>query len=239
MLYGRGAEQAAIGRLLDEARGGRSGVLVLRGEPGIGKTALLEHAASAAGPDFRVVRATGVEYEAELPFAGLTLLLASGLERLPALPGPQRRALEGAFGLAEESGPAAGRLLTGLATLGLLAEMASEKPLLCLLDDAQWLDGSSAEALLLAARRLQAEGVVLLLAARDDEGAFPAAGLPELRLAGLDEAAAAELLAAPAGFGAPAGSADRPAGSADAPPRGAGRVTPVVPRRGGAEGPGH
>ncbi|MFF3598685.1 ATP-binding protein [Kitasatospora indigofera] len=239
MLYGRGAEQAAIGRLLDEARGGRSGVLVLRGEPGIGKTALLEHAASAAGPDFRVVRATGVEYEAELPFAGLTLLLASGLERLPALPGPQRRALEGAFGLAEESGPAAGRLLTGLATLGLLAEMASEKPLLCLLDDAQWLDGSSAEALLLAARRLQAEGVVLLLAARDDEGAFPAAGLPELRLAGLDEAAAAELLAAPAGFGAPAGSADRPGGSADAPARSAGRIPPDVRRRVLAEARGN
>ncbi|MFE4601024.1 ATP-binding protein [Kitasatospora indigofera] len=239
MLYGRGAEQAAIGRLLDEARGGRSGVLVLRGEPGIGKTALLEHAASAAGPDFRVIRATGVEYEAELPFAGLTLLLASGLERLPALPGPQRRALEGAFGLAEESGPAAGRLLTGLATLGLLAEMASEKPLLCLLDDAQWLDGSSAEALLLAARRLQAEGVVLLLAARDDEGAFPAAGLPELRLAGLDEAAAAELLAAPAGFGAPAGSADRPGGSADAPARRAGRIPPDVRRRVLAEARGN
>ncbi|GGV04164.1 LuxR family transcriptional regulator [Kitasatospora herbaricolor] len=232
MLFGRGAEQAAIGRLLDEARGGRSGVLVLRGEPGIGKTALLEHAAAAAGPEFRVIRATGVEYEAELPFAGLTLLLAPGLDRLPALPGPQRRALEGAFGLAEESGPAGGRLLTGLATLGLLAELASEKPLLCLVDDAQWLDGSSAEALLLAARRLQAEGIVLLLAARDDEGAIPAAGLPELRLAGLDEPAAAELLSAQAGFGAPAAGDDVPAD-------GAGRVPPDVRRRVLAEARGN
>ncbi|OKI24535.1 helix-turn-helix transcriptional regulator [Streptomyces sp. CB03911] len=225
MLFGRGAEQAAIGRLLDEARGGRSGVLVLRGEPGIGKTALLEHAASAAGPEFQVIRATGVEYEAELPFAGLTLLLAPGLDKLPALPGPQRRALEGAFGLAEESGPAGGRLLTGLATLGLLAELAAEKPLLCLIDDAQWLDGSSVEALLLAARRLQAEGIVLLLAARDDEGAFPAAGLPELRLAGLDEAAAAELLSAAVESGASAGFA--------------GRVPPDVRRRVLAEARGN
>ncbi|MCX5211998.1 AAA family ATPase [Kitasatospora sp. NBC_00240] len=232
MLYGRGAEQAAIGRLLDEARGGRSGVLVLRGEPGIGKTALLEHAASAAGPGFRVIRATGVEYEAELPFAGLTLLLAPGLDRLPALPGPQRRSLEGAFGLAEESGPAGGRLLIGLATLGLLAELAAEKPLLCLVDDAQWLDGSSAEALLLAARRLQAEGIVLLLAARDDEGAFPAAGLPELRLAGLDEAAAAELLSAAAESGAPTAFADAPA-------HGVGTVPPVVRRRVLAEARGN
>ncbi|MFC9325102.1 AAA family ATPase [Kitasatospora sp. NPDC057015] len=203
MLYGRGVEQAAIGRLLDEARAGRSGVLVLRGEPGIGKTALLEHAASAAGPEFRVIRATGVEYEAELPFAGLSLLLAPGLDRLPALPAPQRRALEGAFGLAEPSERAAGVLLTGLATLGLLAELASEQPLLCLVDDAQWLDRSSVEALLLAARRLRAEGIALLLASREEEGALPAVGLPELRLAGLDEAAAVELLAArPPGPGA-------------------------------------
>ncbi len=207
MLYGRERERAAVDALLDGARGGRSGVLVLCGEPGIGKTALLEYAVAAAGEDVRVVRATGVEYEAELPFAGLSLLLAPGLDRLDALPGPQRRSLEGAFGLGEPTG-GADRLLTGLATLGLLAELAAEQPLLCVVDDVQWLDRSSLDALLIAARRLQAEGVALLLAARDagagpgagpgaDPGApagLPLAGLPELRLDGLAEPDAARLL---------------------------------------------
>ncbi|MFJ5118708.1 AAA family ATPase [Kitasatospora sp. NPDC088548] len=204
-LYGREREQTAVDGLLDGARGGRSGVLVLRGEPGIGKTALLDHAVAAAGDAFRVIRATGVECEAELPFAGLSLLLAAGLDRLPALPGPQRRSLEAAFGLSEAATVPADRLLTGLATLGLLAELSSEQPLLCVVDDAQWLDRASLDALLLAARRLQAEGVVLLLAARDvgppggPGEAFPVAGLPELRLSGLDEPDAARLLASRAG----------------------------------------
>ncbi|MFB8198428.1 helix-turn-helix transcriptional regulator [Kitasatospora purpeofusca] len=219
MLYGRERERAAVDALLDGARGGRSGVLLLRGEPGIGKTAVLEYAVAAAGDGFRVVRATGVEYEAELPFAGLSLLLSSGLDRLHALPGPQRRSLEGAFGLGEPAG-GADRLLTGLATLGLLAELASEQPLLCVVDDVQWLDRSSLDALLIAARRLQAEGVALLLAARDtgageDAGGAgagvgvgagegsparpgtavgPLAGLPELRLTGLAEPDAVRLL---------------------------------------------
>lgn len=199
-LYGREQEQAVVDALLDGAKGGRSGVLVLRGEPGIGKTALLDHAAAAADGAFRVIRATGVEYEAELPFAGLSLLLAPGLDRLSALPGPQRRALEGAFGL-EDGVPPAGasgdRLLTGLATLGLLAELASDQPLLCVVDDVQWLDRASLDALLLAARRLQAEGVALLLATRDAGpagGGLPPTGLPELRLAGLAEPAATRLL---------------------------------------------
>ncbi|WP_406201833.1 AAA family ATPase [Kitasatospora sp. NBC_01560] len=228
MLYGRDEEQAAVGALLDGARDGRSGALVLRGEPGIGKTALLEHAVAAAGAaagagegaaagaGFRVLRATGIEYEAELPFAGLSLLLAPGLDRLGALPGPQRRALEAAFGIgetapgpAEESaaghpaGPAGGpgdRLLTGLAVLGLLAELAADQPLLCVVDDAHWLDRASLDALLIAARRLQAEGVALLLATRDagapagTVGGLPPTGLPELRLAPLPERAAAQLL---------------------------------------------
>ncbi|WP_406091435.1 AAA family ATPase [Kitasatospora purpeofusca] len=212
MLYGRERERAAVDALLDGARGGRSGVLLLRGEPGIGKTAVLEYAVAAAGDGFRVVRATGVEYEAELPFAGLSLLLATGLDRLDALPGPQRRSLEGAFGLGEAPG-GTDRLLAGLATLGLLAELASEQPLLCVVDDVQWLDRSSLDALLIAARRLQAEGVALLLAARDtgagadvggvdvgglDVGAEadlgPLAGLPELRLTGLAEPDALRLL---------------------------------------------
>ncbi|QMU69231.1 AAA family ATPase [Streptacidiphilus sp. P02-A3a] len=208
MLYGREHERAGIERLLAEARQGRSGVLVLRGEPGIGKTALLDHAAGAA-EGFRVIRAGGVEYEAELPFAGLHLLLGPALDRLPVLPGPQRRALERAFGLVEpDAGATAGaapadRLLAGLAVLTLLSELADEQPLLCLVDDAQWLDRESSAALLLAARRLQAEGVVLLLAAREGEGHWSAPGLPELRLGALGAAAAGELLAArAAGAGA-------------------------------------
>jgi DNA-binding CsgD family transcriptional regulator len=195
VLYGREHEQAAVERLLDGARQGRSGVLVLRGEPGIGKTALLDHAAGAAG-DFRVIRAAGVEYEAELPFAGLHLLLGPVLDRLPGLPGPQRRTLQRAFGLSDAAvGPAAeDRLLAGLAVLTLLAELAEEQPLLCVVDDAQWLDRESSAALLLAARRLQAEGVLLLLAARVGEGDWSAPGLPELRLGALGDAAAGALL---------------------------------------------
>ena len=194
MLYGRAREQSAIDRLLDGARQGHSAALVLRGEPGIGKSALLRYAAERAGGDHRLIRVTGVESEADLPFAGLHLLLGAGLDRLPALPGPQRRALQAAFGLAD--GERADRLLSGLGTLALLAELAAEQPLLCLVDDAQWLDHASVEALLLAARRLDRESVVLLFAARDGEGAFLAPGLPELRLTGLDPADAAALLAA-------------------------------------------
>jgi DNA-binding CsgD family transcriptional regulator len=197
MLYGRAGEQAAIEALLAAAREGRSGALVLRGEAGIGKTALLDAAAEAAAPDFRVLRAAGIEDEAELPFAGLQLLLAPALGRLDALPAPQHRVLAGAFGLAD---PVPGdRLLLGLAAQGLLAEFAADRPLLALVDDAQWLDGASAEALLIAARRLQAEGVVLLFAARDGEGSFPAGGLATRTLAGLDPADAARLV--PAGLG--------------------------------------
>ncbi|MFJ9695898.1 ATP-binding protein [Kitasatospora sp. NPDC101183] len=195
MLYGREGEQAAVERLLAAARDGRSGVLLLRGEPGIGKTALLDDAVARAGSGFRVIRAAGVEYEAELPFAGLSLLLAPGLDRLPALPGAQRRALERAFGLAEEESAPSDRLLVGLATLGLLAELASDRPLLCVVDDLQWLDGASLDALLLAARRLQAEGVVLLLAARPEFGAERPYGLPELTVPGLSDEDADRLLA--------------------------------------------
>ncbi|MFF3001604.1 AAA family ATPase [Kitasatospora sp. NPDC057940] len=210
MLYGREDEQSVVAGLLDAAREGRSGVLLLRGEPGIGKTALLDHAVGRAGEAFRVIRAAGVEYEAELPFAGLSLLLAPGLDRLHTLPGPQRRALEAAFGLAEESAPV-DRLLVGLATLGMLAELATEQPLLCVLDDAQWLDDASLDALLLAARRLQAEGVALLFAARTGGGApeLPTTGFPELRLTGLPEPDAARLLDHRAGPGLPAAVRER------------------------------
>ncbi|MEZ0068678.1 DNA-binding CsgD family transcriptional regulator [Streptacidiphilus sp. MAP12-20] len=197
MLYGRGAEQAAIDELLQAAGEQRSGALVLRGEPGIGKTALLGHAVARAGErGLSVLRAAGVEAESDLPFAALQLLLAPALGGLSALPAPQRQALERAFGLAEPdaAGPAGSRLLVGLGVLGLLAELAESGPVLCVVDDVQWCDAASVEALLLAARRLGAEGVALLLAAREGEGTPPVPGLPELRLGGLDDSSAAALL---------------------------------------------
>ncbi|MFF4988939.1 ATP-binding protein [Streptosporangium saharense] len=187
MLYGRAAEQAVIDRLLSEARAGRSGALLVRGEPGIGKTALLDHA--AAGGDMRVIRGTGIESEAELPFAGLHLLLRPVLDRLDALPEQQERAVRAAFGLAAVQ--AGDRLLVGLAVLSLLSELAEDGPLLVLVDDAQWLDRASTDALLFAARRLDAEGIALILAARDP---FTAQGIAELPLRGLDASAAAALL---------------------------------------------
>lgn len=194
MLYGRDGEAAALRGLLDGARDGRSGALVLRGDAGIGKTALLEHAVELAA-DMTVVRGSGIEFEAELPFAGLQLLLRTAMGADRALPEPQRRALRAAFGLGGAEGGAAEPMFVGLAVLSLLSEHAGDGPLLCLVDDAQWLDRASADALLFAARRLDAEGVALLFAARDGEGAFPAPGLPELRPAPLDEAAALALLA--------------------------------------------
>ncbi|WP_344292374.1 helix-turn-helix transcriptional regulator [Streptomyces synnematoformans] len=197
MLLGRRAERAAIGRLLADARSGRSGVLVVRGEAGIGKTALLEHARGAAS-GFQVVRAGGVESEMEFAFAGLHQLCAPLLDRMGVLPDPQQAALGVAFGLRAGNPP--DRFLVGLATLSLLAEAAEERPLLCLVDDAQWLDAASARTLAFVARRVEAERVALVLSLRDPSpepsGAGAFAGLPELRLAGLDEANARTLLAA-------------------------------------------
>ncbi|GIH98328.1 helix-turn-helix transcriptional regulator [Planobispora takensis] len=188
MLRGRAGEQAEIDRLLAAARAGTSGVLVVRGQAGIGKSALLDYARERA-EGFRVLRGTGVEPEAELPFAALHLLLRSGLDRIDALPPVQAAALRGALGL----GAAApeNRFLVGLATLSMLAELAGDGSLLCLVDDAQWLDRASLDTLLFAARRLEAEGVALIFAAREG---LPAAGLPELHLRGLDRTAAARLL---------------------------------------------
>ncbi|GAA1523763.1 LuxR family transcriptional regulator [Actinomadura kijaniata] len=192
-LCGRESEAGAIAALLAGARRGESAVLVLRGEPGIGKTALLDHAEAMAG-GLRLVRGTGVEFEAELPFSGLQLLLRPALGCLAALPAAQRGALETAFGLGAGTGAGADPMLVGLAVLSLLTEYADREGLLCLVDDAQWLDRASRDALLFAARRLRAEGVVMLLAARDGEGSFPALGLAELRLEGLRPEAAAALL---------------------------------------------
>ena len=189
MLHGRSAETARIDELLAAAREGRSAALVVRGEAGVGKTALLDYAAEAAA-GIRVLRGTGIESEAELPFAALQLLLRPGLGRLDVLPPPQARALRGAFGLAGT--PGADRFLIGLAALSLLSELAGDEALLCLIDDAHWLDRASADALLFAARRLESEGVVLLAAARDD--GFDAPGLPELSLGRLGRDASRALL---------------------------------------------
>jgi DNA-binding CsgD family transcriptional regulator len=190
VLHGRAAELGDIRGLLADARAGRSSILVICGEAGSGKTALLEHVAADA-KDFRVLRCTGVESEAELPFAALHLLLLDCLDRLDALPAPQASALRAAFGLAEA--PGVDRFLAGLATLTLLSEIAGDAPMLCLVDDAQWLDRESWDALLFSGRRLGAEGVVLLMAVRDETP--DVRDLRVLSLGGLSQSAAAALLA--------------------------------------------
>ncbi|WP_033256163.1 helix-turn-helix transcriptional regulator [Kitasatospora phosalacinea] len=198
MLHGRTTETAAIDRLLDDAREGRGGALVLRGEPGIGKSALLGHAAERGGQrGMRVLRSAGVEGESELPFSGLHLLLSGVLDRVGSLPEAQAGALRGALGL--QSGPTTGDLfLAGLGVLTLLSELAAEQPVLAIVDDAHRLDPESLRVLLFAARRLGAERVAVLLAGREGEGP-DAPGLPELPVGPLDGAAAELVLAAAAG----------------------------------------
>src|SRR5580698_6229686 len=170
-------------------RAGRSGVLVVRGEPGVGKTALLDWAVeSAAG--LRVVRVAGVESEMELAFAALQQACAPMLDKLAGLPDPQRAALGVAFGLT--TGAAPDRFLVGLAALSLLSAVAERQPLLCVVDDAQWLDRASALVLGFAARRLLAEPVALVFATREPGEEFR--GLPELVVGGLGEGDARELL---------------------------------------------
>jgi DNA-binding CsgD family transcriptional regulator len=193
MLFGRDAECARIDAVIDGARERRSGSLVLRGEAGIGKTALIEYAVERAG-GFRVLSALGVESEAELAFAGLQQLLRPVMDVVPTLPSPQSGALKTAFAIVE--GPVPDRLNVSVATLSVLAAAADDQPLLCVVDDAHWLDQASAESLTFAARRLYAEGVVMLFAAREPESeGFPAAGIPELRLEGLAAVDARALLA--------------------------------------------
>ncbi|MFJ8967137.1 ATP-binding protein [Lentzea sp. NPDC102401] len=195
-LLGRHAEREAVERLLVQAQAGHSGVVVVRGEAGIGKTALLQHLRDvSAGYGFRVEVAAGVQSEAEFVCAGLHQLCAPLLDRAAALPEPQQAALGVAFGLRDGAAP--GRFLVGLAVLNLLAEVAEEKPLLCLVDDAQWLDQASVQVLAFVARRLAAERIVLAVGWRDagDGAADPFAGLPELDLAGLGDGDARALLA--------------------------------------------
>src|SRR5215472_4397959 len=192
MLLDRLTERAALGQLLEAARGGRGAVLVVRGEAGVGKTALLEDVVAAAA-GMRIARVAGVESEMELAYAALQQLCAPMLEGLERLPDPQREALCVAFGLRAGEGEGPDRFLVGLAALSLLADAAQKQPLLCVIDDAQWLDRASAQALGVVARRLLAEPVALVVAAREPGGAFR--GLPELAVGGLDESDARELLA--------------------------------------------
>src|SRR4051794_25448009 len=188
-LRGRSHECGVLDRLVHEVRSGQSGALVLRGEPGVGKTALLHYAVESASR-LTVVRSVGVQSEMELPFAALHQLCAPMLHRLDRLPGPQRDALSTVFGLSP--GPAPGRFLVGLAVLSLLSEAAEQRPLLCVVDDAQWLDRESAEALAFVARRLVAESVGMIFATREtSEGVN---GLPELTVSGLADADARQLL---------------------------------------------
>jgi DNA-binding CsgD family transcriptional regulator len=192
MLFGRSQQKALLDGLIADARAGRGRVLVVRGEPGIGKTRLLEYATDTA-PDFQVARVEGVESEMELPFAALQQLCGRALDRLDRLPLPQRDALGVAFGL--QPGSAPDRFLVGLAVLGLLSKAAADQPLLVLVDDAQWLDQASAQVLAFIARRVDAEPVAILLATREAAGQGLLAGLPELALTGLSESDSRALLA--------------------------------------------
>ncbi|MGW3765891.1 AAA family ATPase [Streptomyces sp. NPDC005131] len=187
VFLGRRAECALFDRWQDAVKAGRGGALVVLGEPGIGKSALLDHMASTA-VGFRVVRAAGVEAEAELPFGVLHQVCAPFLATLEHLPGPQQDALAAAFGL--RSGAAPDRFMLGLAVLGLLSEAAARQPLICVIDDAQWLDLGSAQALTFVAHRVGAEPLGLVFATAG--GGL--GGLQEVVLTGLGPGDARALL---------------------------------------------
>src|SRR2546426_547569 len=189
-LVGRRRERELLEKLLESARAGRGAVLVVHGEPGVGKTALLDYVVQK-GDGFRIARTVGVEGEIELPFAALQQLCAPILELRMGLPPPQRDALGVAFGLAPGNAPSP--FLVGLAVLGLLSEAAEDRPLLCVVDDAQWLDQASAAALAFVARRFVAEKVALLFATRAVGETL--VGLPELRVEPLGREDARALLA--------------------------------------------
>jgi DNA-binding CsgD family transcriptional regulator len=192
VLRGRSNEREALDRQLQRVRAGQSAVLVLRGEAGVGKTALLEYVAERAS-ECRIARVAGVESEMELAFAGLHQLCAPMLDGLEALPGPQRDALRVAFGM--QDGDAADRFLVALAILSLLAHAADAEPVVCLVDDAQWLDRASAQALAFVARRLLAERIAMVFAVREPTDSNELTGLPELVVRGLADDDARSLLA--------------------------------------------
>jgi len=191
-LTDRLSERGALGRLIEAVRAGESRALVVRGDPGVGKTALLDQlAGQASGAGCRVARATGVQSEMELAFAGVHQLCAPMLDRAGRIPVPQQDALRTAFGIA--TGPPPDRFLVGLTVLSLLSEVAGERPLICVIDDEQWLDRASVQALGFVARRLAADPVGLVFAARDPGAEL--AGLPELEVTGLRDEDARALLA--------------------------------------------
>jgi DNA-binding CsgD family transcriptional regulator/tetratricopeptide (TPR) repeat protein len=194
VLVGREPERARLGTLVETARHGSAGCLVLRGDPGVGKSALMHDLATEAG-DATVLTTQGLEVEAPLAFAALQRLLRPVLRHREGLPDPQARALRVALG--EEDGPGVEPFLVGVATLSLLTAAAEEDLVVCLVDDAHWLDRASADALLFCARRLGADRVAMVFAARTDTGeAFRPADLPELELGGLDDESAQALLTA-------------------------------------------
>ncbi|MFD5632088.1 ATP-binding protein, partial [Streptomyces sp. NPDC127072] len=190
-LIGRRHERQVLDGLLAGVRTGRSEVLVLRGEAGIGKSELLRYLLERAD-GCRVVRAAGVQSEIELSYAGLHQLCAPLLEHVDALPEPQRNALRTAFGL--QLGDVPDRFLVGLSALSLLAGHVGDQPLLCVVDDAQWLDSVSAQTLQFVTRRLAAESILLVLAVREPSAREVLPGLPELVLRGLTERESRQLL---------------------------------------------
>ena len=194
-LVGRDEERARIDRLLAEACAERGGALVLRGEPGIGKSALLDHARdNAEATGMQVIRTAGIESDAELAHGGLHQLLHPYLDRLDGLPAPQAAALRTAFGTAEGAAP--NRFLVSAGVLALLADLSDEAPLLVVVDDLQWLDRGSAEALLFGARRFAADPIAVLFAVRETSMPFATPGIDTIQLHGLDRRAAARLLEA-------------------------------------------
>src|SRR3954451_5114732 len=183
-LLGRAPECEILDRLLANVRGGQSGVMVIRGEAGIGKSALMDYCAAEA-TGFHVTQISGVESEMELAYAGVHQLCAPLFARLDDLPVPQRQALSVALGLAPGTTP--DRFLVALAVLSLLSAAVDERPLLCSIEDAQWLDDASSQVLGFVARRLLAESVAMVFAVRDPSSRREFDGLPELRLEGLSE----------------------------------------------------
>jgi len=201
VLLGREVEQARLADLVDRARRGRAGALVVRGEPGVGKSALLNDLIEESGhAGLRVLRTQGLESESPLAFGALHRLLRPILDLLARLPLPQARALRVAFG-AEDGSPVE-PFLVGIATLSMLTEAAEEAPVLCVVDDAHWLDTASADALLFAARRLEADRVAIVFSARDSgDRAFNPDGVESLLVAGLEPDAVRALLTQQVGDG--------------------------------------